>query len=263
MIAKRWKRATIPTSSGRRRHPAATDQPTPFHNLTARLLMSKRLSSIYASTEPDRPQFWALETRPDERLSWFRVRRHRTRRKDRLPGEGPRGRTYPAVRISVLPDLSHNILTRGNTAKAAEAANEVLNSDQDKTSWNYGNTIFAANTVLGRIALQQGDTKKAARRLLAAGRVPSNPQLSSVGPPIGAWRRACSPPVTAIPCWLTSTCCTRSGRTTTPPERLASTIRSGERQTSRAAPNSPRANTSPPRAGVSPQGPPWRGCRAR
>jgi tetratricopeptide (TPR) repeat protein len=94
----------------------------------------------------------------------------------------------PMQRTSVLPELSQLYLGAGNTAKAAEAANEVLNSDLDQSSWNYGNAIFAANTVLGRLALQRGDNREAARRLLAAGRAPTSPQLGSFGPT--DWRLA-------------------------------------------------------------------------
>jgi len=93
----------------------------------------------------------------------------------------------PSARISVLPLLSQQYLSAGNTAKAAEAANELLNADQDTRNRN-GDAIFTAHTVLGRIALRQGDAKEAASHLLAAGRVPSTPQLTSYGP--GDWSLA-------------------------------------------------------------------------
>ena len=93
----------------------------------------------------------------------------------------------PSARISVLPELSRQYLTAGNTAKAAEAANELLNADQDTLNRN-GIAVFTAHTVLGRIALRQGDAKEAARHLLAAGRAPSTEQLSSYGP--GDWSLA-------------------------------------------------------------------------
>jgi len=85
---------------------------------------------------------------------------------------------YPTSRIGVLPELSQQYFNAGNTVKAAEAANEVLNSVQDKNGW----AILTANLVLGRIALKQGDNKEAARRLLEAGRAPGNPQFNSNGP---------------------------------------------------------------------------------
>ncbi len=94
----------------------------------------------------------------------------------------------PMQRTNVLPELSQLYLGAGNTSKAAETANELLNADLDQSSWNYGNAIFAANTILGRLALKQGDTKEAARRLLAAGRAPTSPQLGSFGPT--DWRLA-------------------------------------------------------------------------
>ena len=84
----------------------------------------------------------------------------------------------PSARISVLPVLAQQYLSAGNTAKAAEAANELLNF----TSNGNGNALFTAHTVLGRIALRQGDAKEAASHLLAAGRVLSTPQPTSFGP---------------------------------------------------------------------------------
>jgi tetratricopeptide (TPR) repeat protein len=88
----------------------------------------------------------------------------------------------PASRLTVLPELARQYLEAGNLVKAGETANEVLNADQDKSGWNYGNTILTANLVLGRVAIGQGDTKEAARRLLAAGHAPTTPQLGSFGP---------------------------------------------------------------------------------
>ena len=93
----------------------------------------------------------------------------------------------PSARISVLPELSQQYLSAGNTAKAAEAANELLNADQDTRNRN-GDALFTAHTVLGRIALRQGDVKEAASHLLAAGRAPSGQQFGSYGP--GDWRLA-------------------------------------------------------------------------
>jgi tetratricopeptide (TPR) repeat protein len=93
----------------------------------------------------------------------------------------------PSARFSVLPELAQQYLSAGNTAKAAEAANEVLNADQDTLSRN-GNLVFAAHTVLGRIALRQGNAKEAASHLLAAGRMLNGDQLGPYGP--GDWSLA-------------------------------------------------------------------------
>ena len=87
----------------------------------------------------------------------------------------------PSARISVLPVLAQQYLSAGNTARAAEAAHEVLNADQNTLN-QYGSAVFAAHTVLGRIALRHGDVKEAASHLLAAGRVLSGQQFGSYGP---------------------------------------------------------------------------------
>ena len=87
-----------------------------------------------------------------------------------------------SARISVLPELAQEHLSAGDTAKAAEAANELL-APQPDTPNRSGSAIFTGHTVLGRIAIRQGDVKEAANRLLAAGRALSTPQLSSLAPP--------------------------------------------------------------------------------
>ena len=85
-------------------------------------------------------------------------------------------------RMTLLPELAQQYLAAANTAKAAEAAREMLKPDQDQSNPMYGNAVFAANMILGRIALQKGDKQEAAKLLLAAGHAPSTPQLSSFGP---------------------------------------------------------------------------------
>lgn len=71
----------------------------------------------------------------------------------------------------------------GDLAKAGEHAERLLatvNPQQD--SWNYGNAIFEAHTILGRVALRRNDVKAACRHLLDSERTPGSPQLNSFGP---------------------------------------------------------------------------------
>ncbi|MTB52580.1 M48 family metallopeptidase [Lewinella sp. W8] len=49
-------------------------------------------------------------------------------------------------------------------------------------SWNYGNAIHCANTVLGLLALENGRTDEAVVYLHRAGATPGSPQLNSFGP---------------------------------------------------------------------------------
>jgi thiol-disulfide isomerase/thioredoxin len=85
-------------------------------------------------------------------------------------------------RAYVLTELSQSYFNAGNTAKASETANELVNTAENKSDWNYGNAIHIGNIVLGRIALKQGNVEEAGRYLLAAGRTPGSPQLNSFGP---------------------------------------------------------------------------------
>jgi tetratricopeptide (TPR) repeat protein len=89
----------------------------------------------------------------------------------------------PSSRAALLPDLGEQYLAAGNTAKAAEAARELLASDQDKNNPGYGsNPFFTANLLLGRIELKQGDAADAARWLLAAGHAYTSQPAYSQGP---------------------------------------------------------------------------------
>ncbi len=89
----------------------------------------------------------------------------------------------PGMRISTLPNLAEAYLDAGRPTKAAEAANEMLKSDQVRNSSGFYYPGFIANSVLGRVALKQGDVREAALRLLAAGRGPSAPQSAGSTPP--------------------------------------------------------------------------------
>jgi hypothetical protein len=74
-------------------------------------------------------------------------------------------------------------LDAGDGQKAKYLANELLKVAPNWTKdWNYGNAIHAANVVLGRIALIDGDKELARGYMLAAGETPGSPQLDSFGP---------------------------------------------------------------------------------
>ena len=62
------------------------------------------------------------------------------------------------------------------------AAQEMLANNTDVKSWNYGNVIYAANELLGRVALREGNIEAAKKHLLAAGKTKGSPQLNSFGP---------------------------------------------------------------------------------
>jgi hypothetical protein len=86
-------------------------------------------------------------------------------------------------RFYELGDLATTAFEAGETAKAQQYASELLQSAQKfKNDWNYGNAVHKGNIILGRIALQRGDTASAKEHLLAAGETPGSPQLNSFGP---------------------------------------------------------------------------------
>jgi tetratricopeptide (TPR) repeat protein len=82
-----------------------------------------------------------------------------------------------------LEKLARAAFDAGEYEKAAHYADESLKTAANtKPDWNSGNAINHANNTLGRIALKNGDTKKADEYLLKAGETPGSPQLNSFGP---------------------------------------------------------------------------------
>ena len=87
------------------------------------------------------------------------------------------------TRFYALPDLAKQELEAGAVDKAFSYATELLRTSNDrKDDWNYGNAVFTANTVLGRIALKQGSVAQARLYLLESGKTPGSPTLDSFGP---------------------------------------------------------------------------------
>lgn len=62
------------------------------------------------------------------------------------------------------------------------AAQEMLANNTNVKSWNYGNVIYSANELLGRVALREGNLDAAKKYLVAAGKTKGSPQLNSFGP---------------------------------------------------------------------------------
>jgi len=71
----------------------------------------------------------------------------------------------------------------GKAVDARVYAEELLAlASRFPKDWNYGNAIHDGNLVLGRIALKEGQSDEAKRRLMEAGKTPGSPQLNSFGP---------------------------------------------------------------------------------
>lgn len=69
-----------------------------------------------------------------------------------------------------------------NLGEVKSAAQEMLADNTNVKSWNYGNVIYDANTLLGRVALREGNLDAAKKYLVAAGKTKGSPQLNSFGP---------------------------------------------------------------------------------
>ena len=70
----------------------------------------------------------------------------------------------------------------GTRSKEARAIAEALLAANTVTNWNYGNLIYDMNSLLGRLALRDGDVAAAKRHLAASGKTPGSPQLDTFGP---------------------------------------------------------------------------------
>jgi thiol-disulfide isomerase/thioredoxin len=87
------------------------------------------------------------------------------------------------LRISVLPDLAAAELEAGDLESAGRHARSVLQlAAAEPEAWNHDDLVHAADTVLGRVALQRGDVEEAKARLLASGKIEGSGVLGSFGP---------------------------------------------------------------------------------
>ena len=86
-------------------------------------------------------------------------------------------------RFHALPRAAAGAFHLGRYELASRLADEVLAmAGSYRTDWNYGNAINAGHTVLGLVALQNGDKVRAVSELHESGTTPGSPQLNSFGP---------------------------------------------------------------------------------
>ncbi|WP_184194622.1 hypothetical protein [Armatimonas rosea] len=90
--------------------------------------------------------------------------------------------TQAQTRVQELYGKAQQALKAGDIPGASKLAREVLQKNTDKKAWYYGNLVYEANQLLGLVALREGKVAAAKSYLLAAGKTPGSPQLSSFGP---------------------------------------------------------------------------------
>lgn len=79
--------------------------------------------------------------------------------------------------------LAQTAYQAGENAKARQYAGALLEAVAGQTqSWNYGNAIHHAHTILGLIDLEENRLEDAKRHLLDSARHKGSPQLNSFGP---------------------------------------------------------------------------------
>ena len=86
-------------------------------------------------------------------------------------------------RIKLLNEMiaSASIET-GELERAKQMVNELLENNTDTLSFNYGSIICNGNTILGRVALKEGDLERSKEYLIKSAETPGSPELNSFGP---------------------------------------------------------------------------------
>jgi tetratricopeptide (TPR) repeat protein len=89
----------------------------------------------------------------------------------------------PRERLNDLPDAAQAAFEAGDYDRAATYAKEVLSlAEQPEYADRNGDAVHYGNTVLGRIALRNGDTATATAHLLKSAAISGNPHLDTYGP---------------------------------------------------------------------------------
>jgi hypothetical protein len=89
----------------------------------------------------------------------------------------------PETRFYALGDAAKESFVAGKIEDAQKYAQELLTMlPSFREDREYGRALHDANMVLGRVAVRNGQIEDAKRYLIAAGRTPGTPQLSSYGP---------------------------------------------------------------------------------
>jgi hypothetical protein len=82
-----------------------------------------------------------------------------------------------------LPDAAMGAYYLERFDEARQMAERALEmAPRFRQDWSYGNAIHAAHSVLGLLALRNGDEATAIAELHRAGETPGSPQLDSFGP---------------------------------------------------------------------------------
>lgn len=82
-----------------------------------------------------------------------------------------------------LPGAAAAAFLLGDHANAKLYADRtLLLADRYPQNWNYGNAVHLGHTVLGLLALHDGNALEAIAELRASARTPGSPQLNTFGP---------------------------------------------------------------------------------
>jgi TonB family protein len=137
--------------------------------------------------EPIKPEDLGLdlneEMKSGQRIQELMARFPRSPEQILADSEEQSGGANAEERFYALTGLVRQAMDAGLLEKASSYATELLGMANDyKNDWNYGNAIYAGNSVLGLVALRQGNVAQARQYLLDSVKMSGSPQLDSFGP---------------------------------------------------------------------------------
>ena len=86
------------------------------------------------------------------------------------------------ARSIILGEMAKAAFQTGDAKAASDYAGQLRTMAQESLGKNNGDAVHNGNTILGLVAIGQGDTEAAARYLLASGQTNGSPVLGSFGP---------------------------------------------------------------------------------
>lgn len=91
-------------------------------------------------------------------------------------------RRFGSARYNALASVGQAAFCANEIEKARRYAHELLDAAMEQQGgWNFGNAVYYGNTILGRIAAQEGNIVAAELHLIRAGGTPGSPQLNTGG----------------------------------------------------------------------------------
>lgn len=127
---------------------------------------------------------WAVESEraPEKQNFWRRLEKGRLKSSELALVRMSKAVTEEEVFYAVA-GAAYGAFDLQRYSEARELANKAIEiSPSFQDNWNYGNATFAGHTVLGLLALREGNIEQAVAELQQSATTTGSPQLASFGP---------------------------------------------------------------------------------